>query len=217
VSTVKDVNLYGTSDGYLADARELIERDERHGKARDAEQRELHIAAAEKIAAAMMVDKKLTQRKVAEKIGKSAAWVNTLIAWRANGYEEPTAFGPQAKEARAKAARLVATKQEPHATAREKAARDRARAEAKTARAKADEAKAKAKKASEERRKAEANAKMVGKKANISAEARERLVKFLGMIGSKHAGERDTAATMAEQLRQELNVSWDDLIVQATR
>jgi hypothetical protein len=216
-----------TPEEHLAEAKELIARDEAGDRERATEQRFLHMSAAEHIATAMTLDNRLTQRKVAEKIGKSPAWVNTLIAWRARKYDTPTAFGPQAKAA--KAARLVQTKHESDATKRERLARDKARAEAETAKAKAQEAKAKqreakakADQARAEARKAREKAKEAfrrmfhgGKKADISGEQRERLVKFLGMLGSDGDGERANAAKMADGLRAKIGVGWDQLIVEA--
>ena len=41
---------------------------------------------------------------------------------------------------------------------------------------------------------------------------RARLAKILGLIGSEHDGEVLTAARMAEKLRKEANISWDQLL-----
>jgi hypothetical protein len=41
---------------------------------------------------------------------------------------------------------------------------------------------------------------------------RKRLVRVLGMLGSDHEGERDTAGQQAETLRCKLNATWDQLI-----
>ena len=43
----------------------------------------------------------LTQFKIGAKIGRSQQWVSAVLIWRSNGYPD-TAFGPQAKQARAK-------------------------------------------------------------------------------------------------------------------
>jgi len=91
-----------TPDESLAKAKALIEADDAGVVMRGQDQRELHMGAAEFIADAMKADRKLTQKKVAEFIGKSVGWVSMLLAWRAKGYATPTAFGPQAKEAREK-------------------------------------------------------------------------------------------------------------------
>ena len=41
---------------------------------------------------------------------------------------------------------------------------------------------------------------------------REKLVRTLGMMGSSHQAERETAARTAEKLRTKLGLTWDDLI-----
>ncbi|SDI55160.1 hypothetical protein SAMN05444171_4066 [Bradyrhizobium lablabi] len=220
-----------TPDEHLAEAKELIARDEAGDRERTTEQRVLHMGAAEHIAKAMTLDNRLTQRKVADRIGKSPAWVNTLIAWRAKKYETPTAFGPQAKEAREKS-RLDPTKHtKPKATTAEKVNASRAKHEAEAAKARAQEAKARqreakaqADRARAEARKAREQAKETlcrifhgGKTADISAEQREKMIKFLGMLGSEHDGERANAGKMADVLRTKLGVAWDQLIVEAAR
>ena len=63
-------------------------------------------AAAEDIAAAE--EQGATQREIAEAVGKSAAWVNRLLKWRRSGYQDATAFGPQAKASRQRAQRVQA-------------------------------------------------------------------------------------------------------------
>jgi hypothetical protein len=63
--------------------------------------------AAEAVASAQQQG--ATQRQIASAVGKSAAWVNRLLQWRARGYEDGTAFGPQARAARQRL-RVQATK-----------------------------------------------------------------------------------------------------------
>jgi hypothetical protein len=46
----------------------------------------------------------------------------------------------------------------------------------------------------------------------LSAGDRERLAKILGMLGSKHEGERASAALMADELRRQYGVQWVDLL-----
>lgn len=46
----------------------------------------------------------------------------------------------------------------------------------------------------------------------LSEQDRLRLVRLLGMLGSDHAGERDNAARLAEQIRRENGATWDDLL-----
>jgi len=178
--------------------------------------------AAEHIADAMRLDNRLTQRVVAERIGKSAAWVNGLIRWKFEGYKSETPFGPQAKASRKKAAAVQATKRAPERVTPERLLRDKARAERDTAKANASEARAKAaeakhkaklaKEAAEAERLRTTRLKAKGI-ADISYEDRERLVKFLGMLGSDHEVERASAAKMADDLRKSLGLSWSNLIV----
>lgn len=46
----------------------------------------------------------------------------------------------------------------------------------------------------------------------MTEQDRQRLVRLLGMLGSEHAGERDNAARLAEQIRRENGTTWDDLL-----
>jgi hypothetical protein len=160
---------------------------------------------AENIAAAS--EQGATQRKIAEVVGKSAAWVNGLLKWRLAGYPA-TAFGPQAKASRARADHVQSTEQQKPKQAQASAARAQAdKAKAAAAKAKADAAKAKADAA-----RAKANARKArddyfsnlfhGPKKKIHSDPRELLVKSLGMLGSEHQGERDPAACMAEKQRK---------------
>jgi hypothetical protein len=49
----------------------------------------------------------------------------------------------------------------------------------------------------------------------IHSSSREMLVKYLGMLGSEHAGERANAALKVEELRRKIGLSWPELIVSA--
>jgi hypothetical protein len=199
----------------------------------DSGESSMHIAA-EAIAQAQVQG--ATQRKIAETVDKSAAWVNGLLQWRIGGYQG-TCFGPQKQRARAKAEAKAKAKADPafsqtkHAKPKseERAQADTAKAEASKARAKASQAKADAEKA-----KAEANAQAKWKRDRDNAFAgafrhrtpgskepkmthaqRRTLVGLLGHLGNDNAGQRDVAATKADKLRNELGVGWDDLIVRA--
>jgi hypothetical protein len=55
--------------------------------------------AAEDIAAAS--EQGATQRKIAEAVGKSAAWVNGLLKWRLAGYRSPSLIGGRDHEPQA--------------------------------------------------------------------------------------------------------------------
>ena len=190
-------------------------------------------AAAEDIAAAQ--EQGATQRQIAEALGKSAAWVNRLLKWRESGFQDVTAFGPQAKASRQRRVQSPEQKRQKPATTSEQvqAAAARARAETakswKAAKAKADAQKAKAiaTKARADARTAKAKEKagsfsffqaaFGGNTSNkrIPNGARERLVKALGMLGSGYDGERANAARVVEKQRAELCMTWDDLIVPA--
>jgi hypothetical protein len=189
-------------------------------------------AAAEDIAAAQ--EQGATQRQIAEAVGKSAAWVNRLLKWRSSGYEDATAFGPQAKASRQRAQRVQSPEQnerEPTSTSEQaEAAATRARAE--TAKAEAAKAKADARKAKSEAEKAKADARTARENAKARADSffrgafrgsaakktiqsgpRDLLVKALGMLGSDQVGERASAALVAEKQRAKLGMTWDELII----
>jgi hypothetical protein len=50
------------------------------------------------------------------------------------------------------------------------------------------------------------------KAKRLSAAKRALLAKMLGMLGSKHSGERDNAALAAEKLRRESGLNWSEII-----
>jgi hypothetical protein len=64
--------------------------------------------AAELIAAAQAQG--ASQRKIADAVGKSAAWVNRLLRWRLGGYSDGTPFGSQSKASRQRASGVQASK-----------------------------------------------------------------------------------------------------------
>jgi hypothetical protein len=125
--------------------------------------------AAEDIAAAQ--EQGATQRQIAEAVGKSAAWVNRLLKWRQSGYQDDTAFGPQARASRQRAKRVQATEQtkKKPATTSEQAQAAAARARAETAKAEAARARADAQKAKAEANKAKADARTARAKAKARA------------------------------------------------
>src|SRR5450830_1474524 len=194
-------------------------------------------AAAEDIASAQ--EQGATQRQIAEAVGKSPAWVNRLLKWRESGYQDGTAFGPQAKASRQRAQRVQATELQKHqkqkpATTSEQAQAAAARARAETAKAEAARAKADAQKAKAEAAKAKADARTARAKEKaktysffrggfgnytekkvVHSGPRELLVKALGMLGSDHAGERANAALVVEKQRAKLGMTWDELIIPA--
>jgi len=139
-------------------------------KAIDAGENFMHVAA-EKIADA--AEQGATQRKIAEDVGKSAAWVNTLLQWRLGGYQG-SCFGPQAKAKRVKAERAKTehTERVFSQTKHDPASMTEAQAQAATAKAHADFAKAEADKAKAEAAKAKANER--ARKAEAEANERAR-------------------------------------------
>gem|GEM_PF-3733958 len=66
-------------------------------------------AAAEDLASAQA--RGMSQRLIGDAVGKSAAWVNQLLKWRAAGYRDITPFGPQSKASRKRACYVQAAEQ----------------------------------------------------------------------------------------------------------
>ena len=60
-----------------------------------------HTCAAAELAFRLQDEYGLTQFKIGARIGRLQQWVSAALIWRSNGYPD-TAFGPQAKQARAK-------------------------------------------------------------------------------------------------------------------
>lgn len=186
--------------------------------------------AAENIAEAQ--EQGATQRQIADRVEKSAAWVNQLLKWRADG---GTAFGPAKANQRAMFRQSEQQKSKPKpATTGEQARAERARAHADAERARAQAAKAEAAKAKADAQKAKADARRAREEARraqheafagifgnhrvkkeIHSSARTLLVKVLGMLGSNHSNEVVSAAEQAEKIRKRLGMSWDDLIIAA--
>ena len=187
--------------------------------------------AAEHIAAA--IEAGASQRDAAATVRKSAAWINALLKWRTDGFKE-TPFGPESKKKRARV-QSPEHKKTTAAKSKARAKADQAKAEAAKAKAEAAKAKAEAAKAKADANAARARAKAEQERtkqqmhdryarmfngddngpANLDSTSRNRLVKFLGTLGSDQPGERANAAKMADDLRKKLNLSWDQLIVQA--
>jgi hypothetical protein len=216
-------------DQQLMTPTELLGRAKR---AIESGENSLH-SAAEDIAAAQAQG--ATQRQIAEAVGKSAAWVNRLLAWRQSGYRDGTAFGPQAKASRERAKCVQSNEQKKQnpATTSEQVQAAAARARAETAKAEAARAKADAQRAKAEAAKAKADARTARaeEKAKaysffggafggttekkIHSGARELLVKALGMLGSDQAGVRANAAVVVEKQRAKLGMTWNELIISA--
>jgi hypothetical protein len=168
----------------------------------DSGESSMHIAA-EAIAQAQVQG--ATQRKIAETVDKSAAWVNGLLQWRIGGYQG-TCFGPQKQRARAKAEAEAksdpAFSQTKHAKPKseERAQADTAKAEASKARAKASQAKADAEKAKSDARKAEADARKAKAEANAQAKwKRDRDNAFAGAFRHRTPGSKEPKMTHAQR------------------
>jgi multidrug efflux pump subunit AcrA (membrane-fusion protein) len=193
--------------------------------------------ATEHMAAAKA--KGASQRRIAEEVGMSSAWVHQMLKWCSDGYKDATPFGPQSKANRQRANAGQATDQKQKAdqsdTGTDRAQAAAARARAKAAKAEAAQARADAAKATAEARQAKAEAlKAQAEAARAEAEARSArarsnnpnkpkvhsgprdiLVKALGMLGSDQVGERAAAALIVERDRKKLGMTWDELIIPA--
>jgi hypothetical protein len=168
----------------------------------DSGESSMHIAA-EAIAQAQAQG--ATQRKIAETVDKSAAWVNGLLQWRIGGYQG-TCFGPQKQRARPTAEASPkadpAFSQTKHAKPKseERAQADTAKAEASKARAKASQAKADAEKAKADARKAEADARKAKAEANAQAKwKRDRDNAFAGAFRHRTPGSKEPKMTHAQR------------------
>ena len=192
-------------------------------------------AATEDMAAAKA--KGATQRQIAEVVGMSSSWVHQMLKWREYGYQDATPFGRQSRASRHRAKAGQAADQNKSKADQSDTGRDKAQAAAASARAKAAQAEAAKARAEAERATDEAmRAKVEAVRERIKAErayaearaagarfhesvfvvegrARDLLVKALGMLGSDQAGERASAALVAERQRAKLGMTWDELIV----
>jgi hypothetical protein len=188
--------------------------------------------AAEHLALVCQNDQiRLPQKAVGIAIGKSGPWVNRLLKWRESGYIGNTPFGPQAKAKRDRARVQASERREQSATAEQHRLAgtldraDAAKIEAAKARAEVERAtheaiRARAE-AARERIRAEnayADTRVPGMnlgalRRRIDIGLRRRLVKTLGMLGSDQAGERASAALIAEKERAKLCMTWEELIV----
>jgi len=107
----------------------------------------------------------------------------------------------QAERAKARAAIAKAEAQRLQAEAiKARAAAQRAKAEEATARAEAG------------RRMHEVFFGFARRHTEVAEPQRNRLIKALGMLGSKYDGEALSAARKVEQLRSGLDMTWDELI-----
>jgi hypothetical protein len=181
-------------DASLKQARLAIEAGEKSLK-----QAAEHLATARQAGA--------SQRQMAEAVGKSAAWVNRLLKWREEGYEDDTPFGPESK-----AKRAGVGVQAPERS-NDGIWEDDENDESPT---KSDEAAEKAKEDNDEV--AEPKRLRMGEKRKVmqqkfDEEVRRRLIKALSKLGAVDSDERSEAALKANKIRKKSGFSWDDLIV----
>jgi len=176
-----------TADEAIASAAEVIKTSDRT----------LRLAADY---LAFAEEKGATQRKMAEGIGKSAAWVNRLLQWRRDGYSENTPFGAQSRERDER--HDERTREQEHARTRSGPKHDDG---VKDERARRDKARA-----YEARVEAEVRARMAeafGRAAQLDEATRRKFVGCLGLLGSDKDGEVLNAARKVEKTRQRLNLN----------
>jgi hypothetical protein len=159
-------------------------------------------AAAEYLAAAQELG--VSQRQLADGVGKSAAWVNALLKWRERGYPDGTPFRPQAK-ARPQPVKSV-QKTEQNGWTASGSLLDIAMVEADTS-AEADvvglddSATVDA---------AEGNATK-----HFSGDQRARLIESLEFLGTERPRLRAQFALNIERRRAALGLTWDQLLIPA--
>jgi hypothetical protein len=140
-------------------------------------------------------EKGATQRQMAEGVGKSAAWVNGLLKWRRDGYQDNTPFAAQSAE-----------RDERH----DEQIREQERSGPKQASHGREHSGPKSERSSQN--KARERTRRKQHICGLSEQDRNTLVKILGMLGSSHDNEALNAARSAETLRAKLNLTWNDLI-----
>jgi hypothetical protein len=150
-----------------------------------------------------------TQRAIAAKVGKSAAWVNRLLAWRNSGFIGDAAFSSQSRKKHVQRAEQKA---------KPTVAGDRGRTEAPPS----DTAQEGQKQRSNVNEPNFDWAWFQNELENvisttISDAPRDVLVKMLGMLGSAHDGEVLAAARAVEKQRLKLGLTWDQLISSLAR
>jgi hypothetical protein len=102
---VEDHSVEPTALANTTNEADLLQRAK---DAIDAGEQRLHEAA--EVLALAHSDFKLTQRDLANAIGRSASWVNRLLKWRQSGYKEHSPFGPTTTTGRVSHAKQRASK-----------------------------------------------------------------------------------------------------------
>ena len=175
-------------------------------------------AAAEYLADAQELG--VSQRQLADEVGKSAAWVNALLKWRERGYPDGTPFRPQAKAR----PRLVKAVQETEqngweATDRPAITHEQVEITASgslldTAMVEADTP-VEAEVAKREDVAAPDATTTSRPKVKLSSAQRGLLVNTLGALGSSKPGVRDHAARAVGRQLIRLGLKWEHLIIPA--
>jgi hypothetical protein len=176
--------------------------------------------AAEHLAAATAL--KATQRQLADAVGKSPAWVNGLLQWRKAGYPE-TPFGPQSKSNRQrnKAGSVQATKQKEKNISEDDADESNPLAEADESYfVDQDEAPDTSRLDDDEtpvvKRPSAKGARSKGSpNAGFDKDARAALIRALEQLYTMNPQARAKAASEINRIKDELRLSWDQLIVPA--
>jgi hypothetical protein len=170
-----------------------------------------------------------TQRQMAEGVGKSPAWVNGLLRWRRDGFQEDTPFGAQSQERDERhdeqireEERLAWAIWEDHGkTASEHASEEQERRSGpkqKSSRQDKERRRAERERKESARIEAEVRARVadiLGRRSGLNKQDRDTLVGALGMLGSAFDPEALSAARKAEAIRIRLGLTWDDLIMAA--
>jgi hypothetical protein len=139
-----------------------------------------------------------TQRQMAEGVGKSAAWVNRLLQWRRDGFPEDTPFGAQSQE-------------------RDERHDERVREQASDARSGPEQEPEPEQEAPRSRAsRSRSRARRSRSRLRFYEHDRTTLVRVLGKLGSEYDNEVLIAARKAEEIRQRLGLTWDDLVIAAT-
>ncbi len=170
--------------------------------------------AAEAIAAAQAQG--ASQRQMAAAVGKSAAWVNRLLAWRHTGFIGD-AFGPESRKPR----RIGVQPAEHRSSSEGSFASESVGAEPAS------------EEPSEGPPKQRSNVRepnfdwdwlqeelrnlsfepQASRPRTMDVSVRNTIVKALGMLGSEHDGEVLNAARAAENQRRKLGLTWDQLLI----
>jgi hypothetical protein len=157
----------------------------------------------------------VSQRQLADGVGKSAAWVNALLKWRQHGYPEDTPFKNRRPLAKAvQQAEQSQSSWEATDTCTSDQIQAAASGEAaETAKLDAD-APAEDEVVEPENH---ANADAFGDNSDttFSSVRRENLIEALEFLGSARPGKRAKLALVVERRRSELGLTWDELLIPA--